>query len=248
MGAVAGAVVSGVMAKQAADDAAESRRAGQRRALTAKERMFDRKLEFLREGREQAQERLQPFQEAGVSALQQYRNILEDPSQLAESPGLQFLQQQGQQQVESSASARGMQLSGRTLGDLQERGQNVASQYRSQILGEIGQLINVGQSAAAGQATSAMQTAGQQAQAAGQQGGALANLALQRGATNAAADIGQGRAVATGITGIADYFNQDGQDQEGFGLDSLFGGQTSSGVGVGTTRTQQSQRLRMMGQ
>lgn len=239
--AIAGGSIAGsLISKEASEDAAASRRKGTQAAIRSREKMFDKQLEFLREGREQAQQRMEPFREAGVSALQQYRNILEDPSALQDSAGLQFLQQQGQQQVESSASAKGMQLSGRTLGDLQERGQNVASQYRSQILGEIGELINVGQSSAAQQATTAFRGSSQAAQAAGSQGTALANLASQRGAINAAGDIGQGRALAGGVAGVTNAISAGG------GLGNLFGGETS-GVGAGTTPTHQSQRLRMMG-
>lgn len=114
VGAIGGAIIGGISSDRASKRAAR----GTRRATRAQERMFDRQLEFLREGRETARADLQPFREAGVSALGQFQEILRDPSALAEDPGLQFLQQQGQRQVESSGAARGMQLSGRTLGNL----------------------------------------------------------------------------------------------------------------------------------
>lgn len=234
MASAAGAIGGALIAKRATDKASRRAQRGTAAATRAQERMFDRQLEFLREGREQATERLEPFREAGVGALQQYRNLLEDPTALAEDPGLQFLQQQGQRQVESSGAARGMQLSGRQLGNLQERGQGIASQFRGQILGEIGQLINVGQSAAAGQASSAFGTGQAASGAAGQAGTNLANLASQRGMIGAAGALGQGQALATGVTGVADALGQSN-----FSLGNLFGGQTT---------THDAQRLRMMRQ
>lgn len=229
-GAAIGAVATAYAADQRADAAGKaSKRSakGAARAAQIRRESMDDQLEFLRESREQSRSDLQPFRQAGVGALQQYQNLLEDPSQMAESPGLQFLQSQGQRQVESSASAGGMQLSGRTLGALQQRGQNTASQYRSQILGEIGQLINVGQSAAAGQATSAMQAGQASAGAAGQAGGTLANLRMGQGNAQAAGILGQGNAEAGMIEDIGVGLG-DAASQVDWG--NLFGGQTSEGV------------------
>lgn len=141
-----------------------------------------------------------PFQQASLEALGRYQDIQSGEVDLSQDPALQFLQQQGQQQVETSGAARGTQLSGRTLEELSRTGQSIASQYRGQILGELGSMMGMGTQMgqqATGMGISASQTAMGQM---GQTYGSLADLQQQQGATQAAATMGAYQGVA-GIIG-----------------------------------------------
>jgi len=149
---------------------------------------------------EQQMEHAAPFQEAALAALGRYQGIQSGEIDISQDPALQYLQQQGQQQVETSGAARGTQLSGRTLEELSRTGQSIASQYRGQILGELGGLMGMGTQMgqqASGMGISASQTAMGQM---GQTYGSLADLTQQAGAAQAAATMGAYQGFA-GIVG-----------------------------------------------
>lgn len=136
----------------------------------------------------------QPYREAGTSALQQYQGLLSNPSAIYSDPTYQAMLAQGTKALEGSAAARGTQLSGRTLAGLQDLGMSTASQYRAQIMNELGNLINTG-STSIGQAYG---VGGQQMSQIGGAYGNLANLAQQTGQLEAAGALGQSQ----GITGL----------------------------------------------
>lgn len=166
-----------------------------------------------------------PYREAGERGLAQYEAYTQDPGAMYEDPAYQALLAQGTQAIEGSAAARGTQLSGRTLAGLQEMGQATASQYRSQIMGELANLANIG-STAIGQAYG---IGGQQMAQTGQVYGNLANLAQQTGQIQAGAHIGQAGALANlaGTLGSA-YISQP---QTGSGGLRGLGGSAIGGVG-----------------
>ena len=114
---------------------------------------------------------------------------------------------------DGSAAARGTQLSGKTLAGLQELGQTTASQYRSQIMGELANLANLG-STSIGQAYG---VGGQQMTNTGAAYGNLANLAQQTGQIGAAAAMGQGSSLSNlaGTLGSAYIKNQSPTTQWG---------------------------------
>lgn len=136
------------------------------------------------------QEQVAPYQEAGLAALGRYQDILADPSALADDPALQYLQQQGSERVESSGAARGTQLSGRTLEELSRTGTSIASQYRGQILGELGNLMGMG--TGLGMQQTGMAVGASQGSTAGIAGGYgnLADLYMQGGQVQAANIMG----------------------------------------------------------
>lgn len=87
----------------------------------------------------------QPFVETGENTLQRLSDLLlgGDMSGFQASPGYQFRQDEAQKAVERSAAARGGLVSGRTLKELQERSQGLASQeygnYMNRLSGLLGQ-------------------------------------------------------------------------------------------------------------
>lgn len=137
-----------------------------------------------------------PYRTAGEQGLARYQALTTSPESLYNDPTYQAMLAQGQRAVESSAAARGTQLSGGTLAALQQMGMSTASQYRSQIMNELANLANVGQTSI-GQAYG---IGGQQMQQIRGAYGNLANLAQQTGQLQAGAALGQGAAI-TGLAG-----------------------------------------------
>lgn len=133
----------------------------------------------------------EPYRAAGERGLAQYEAYTQDPTAIYQDPGYQAMLEQGTRAVEGSAAARGTQLSGGALASLQDLGMSTASQYRSQIMGELANLANIG-STAIGQAYG---VGGQQMSQTGAAYGNLANLAQQTGQIQAASALGQGTAI-----------------------------------------------------
>jgi len=186
-GAAVAAVVGYAASSDAASSAASSAQASQAQAtqltlmgMAEQQRQFE-KLYKLGE----------PYRAAGKTGLEQYAQYTAQPEKMYESPTFQAMLQQGTKAVEGSAAARGTQLSGRTLADLQNLGMSTASQYRSQIMGELANLANIG-STSVGQAYGVGGQAMQQTQGAY---GNLATLAQQTGQIQAGAALGQGQAL-----------------------------------------------------
>lgn len=187
LGAILGGIgaVGSILGGKEAASAAEAGQA-QAAALT-REQMEQQQKQF-----EELLALGQPYRAAGERGLAQYEAYTQDPGAMYQDPAYQALLAQGMQTIEGSAAARGTQLSGRTLAGLQEMGQATASQYRSQIMGELANLANIG-STAVGQAYG---VGGQQmSQTAGAYGN-LANLAQQTGQIQAGAQMGQAGALA----------------------------------------------------
>jgi len=176
MGGMVGDFLGDITGANAAADAAAAGQA-QATALT-REQLAQQQAQF-----EQLLALGQPYRQAGQQGLEQYLAYTQDPTAMFEDPTYQAMLQQGTKAYEGSAAARGMQLSGRTLAGLQELGQTTASQYRSQIMGELYNLANIG-STSVGQAYG---VGGQQMSQTGSAYGNLANLAQQTGQIQAGA-------------------------------------------------------------
>lgn len=137
----------------------------------------------------------QPYREAGLRGLSQYEQYLQDPSKIYSDPAFLAMMREGSRAVEGSAAAKGTQLSGKNLAALQQLGMSTASQYRSQVLGELANLANIG-------STSIGQAYGVGGQAMQQTAGAysnLATLAQQTGQIQAANQMG----MYGGLTNLA---------------------------------------------
>lgn len=164
-----------------------------------------------------------PYRGLGEAAIPAYQRLLgigaggqQDPAQmnaqLAQMPGYQFQQQQGNDATKRQASAMGLGLSGNTLKALSDYNQGLASTSYQQQLQNLLQPIDVGQSAAAGQASAVQAGANN-----------LGNIAMNRG--NQMAGIG-----ANTISGVSTALNQGMQNQQT--LKTLQGLQQPSSFGT----------------
>lgn len=204
--AVGVAVVGTVASTAASNKAAKAASQGQ----AAAERLTQEQMAAQQEQYGELLALGAPYRGAGERGLAQYEAYTRDPSAMYEDLTYQAMLAQGTKAVEGSAAARGTQLSGRTLADLQEVGRSTASQYRSQIMGELANLANIG-------STSIGQAYGVGGQAMSQTAGAygnLATLAQQTGQIQAGAAMGQGTALANlaGTLGAAYIKNQGSKE------------------------------------
>lgn len=203
---VAGAVISGVVASESADKAADVQSEAAESGISEQRRQFD-----------VTQEQFQPFQEAGVRALTQQESLLglsgAEAQQaaftgLVQSPGQQFLQDRAQKNLLRNAAAIGGLGGGNVRSALVQQGVGFAQQDLQNQFGRLGQL--------AGQGQAATQSVGQLGQ---QTSGNIANLQAQSGAARASGIQGQNQAFQQGLSGVFTGLAQGGVfDQQGTNL------------------------------
>lgn len=105
-----------------------------------------------------------------------------------ETPGYEFMVNEGQRAIEGSAAASGNVLSGATMKALQDRQMGVANQEYNNYLNRLGNIGQMGQAAAGNQAAAGANFASGASQAYGNIGNA-----------QAAGAIAQGNAITGGI-------------------------------------------------
>jgi hypothetical protein len=190
LGSAAAGVVTSLLGskdqKDSAKDAADSQQQGADRATEAQLEMYY-----------QSRDDLAPWREAGTRSLADlegvqgtYEGAIMDPNQYVESPGYNWLQEQGIKSLDKSASARGTLGSGGHSKDLIQYGQGLAKTDYGGYLSRLESLMNryagtsnVGQ-------TSTATTAALGANAANQVG----QNAIYAGQAGAASQINQGNA------------------------------------------------------
>lgn len=162
---VAGALTGGLIGEDVfglditgSQAAAEAARAG----VAGSERIAERDIEFRKWLWGEQKELTQPFVEAGKRGLKGYEQAIAKPFTAADmemDPGYQFRLSEDMKGIETSASARGMQLSGRTLKGIGRYAQDYASGEfqaaygrRQQGISNLYNLATMGQAAATGQA------------------------------------------------------------------------------------------------
>lgn len=187
--AIIGAGASYLSSKSSADaakDAAKEQRKGSDAAIQVQWDMYA-----------QNREDLAPWREAGVRSLADlervqgtYESAIMDPSQYKQSPGYNWLQQQGINAIDRSASARGKSDSGEHSKDLMQYGQGLAIQDYQGYLGRLESLMNRYAGTSQVGQTASGQVAGLGANAANQVG---AN-SMYAGQAGAASQINQGNA------------------------------------------------------
>lgn len=133
-----------------------------------------------------------PYRAAGQAGLEAYAGNLSQPFQ--QTPGYQFMQNEGMRGVMANAAANRMVNSGATLRALQDRSMGIADQTYGQYMNRLAALSGIGQTAvgqgqqaASGYGTAGAGVLGQNAQAQGQYltGGAGAAASGQNQAANA---------------------------------------------------------------
>jgi len=160
------------------------------------------------------QQNLQPFQEAGVSALAQQQALLglsgaeaqqQAFNQFTESPGQRFLRERQEKALLRNASAIGGLGGGNVRTALQEQAAGIAQQDFQNQFGRLGQLAGQGQSAVTNIGQFGAQTAGNianlgqtaaEARASGLLGAAQANTQF----TNQLLQLG-GQAAGAAMSG-----------------------------------------------
>lgn len=184
---VGGSVLGGVIQSQGAKSAAKTQAAS-----------ADRGIDEQRAARLSAEARLQPFTEIGLSAGEQLQNLLANPSQQLDeiNPVVDFLRNEGFEQIQESAAARGRLGAGGTLKDLTRFNTDLTStvipQLQNQRFNQLFNVLGLGQNAAAGQGTAALQT-----------GTNISNLLGNKGAAQAAGTIGQTNAITGTLQNLA---------------------------------------------
>jgi hypothetical protein len=111
---------------------------------------------------------------------------------LQNSPDYKFAFDQGMQALQRSAAAGGTLISGGQLKAGQEFGQGLATQTLNNYVGHLQTLAGMGQSAAAGQANTALSGAG-----------AVANSQQAAGQATASGIVGSSNALAGGLNGVS---------------------------------------------
>ena len=198
------AVVGGYIQGEAAEDSA-----------AAHERAGQAGIEEQRAARESFEERTDPFREVGLGGANQLTSFLEDPMQQLEeiNPLVSFLRDQGFEQIQESAAARGRLGAGGTLEDLTrfnlDLSSTVAPQLQNQRFNQLFNTATMGANVAAGQGTAGLQTASNignllgnigQAQAGESIGKANAYTGALQSLSGAAGAFGGGGGVPTTVT------------------------------------------------
>ena len=181
----------------------------------------------LRNGAVASDGRLKDYYDTNQDAMGRLSDILlnGDASGFYTSPGYQYRQDEGQKVIDSSAAAGGRLFSGRTMQELQAKGQDIASQEFGNYLNQVGGLYN---STAGNAATFAnlpydlsqnianLKVAGGNAKAQGIQGqtnawtGAIGNIAGFGGQASGAGMFGGG-SVGMPYTGGQEYLPWNGR-------------------------------------
>jgi len=184
---VGSALISGVVAHKAAGDAADAQTEAAQLGIGEQQA-----------AREQAQAAAQPFVDIGLSAGDKLQSLISDPTQqLSEiNPVVDFLRNQGFEQIQESAAAQGRLGAGGTLKDLTQFNTDLTStivpQLQNQRFNQLFNVLGLGQNAAAGQGSAALQT-----------GTNISNLLGNVGAAQAGQQIGQANAITGGLQNLA---------------------------------------------
>lgn len=148
----------------------------------------------------------QPYRDVGSAAIPQYENLLgigpnanagTIQQALAQTPGYQFTQKQGETGILNAASASGG-LSGNTLTALDQFNTGLADNTYQNALSNAQGAVGIGQAAAAGQAANIGQAAGTISSTLTNQGTNLANIDIGTAA-------GISKAVGGGAQNYAEY-------------------------------------------
>lgn len=147
-----------------------------------------------------------PYRKVGTDAIGQYENLLgigpnansaTISQALSQTPGYQFTQQQGEQGILNAASASGG-LSGNTLTALDQYNTGLAQNTYQQALGNNLNAVELGQSAAAGQAANIGNAANNISSSLTNQGTNIANIDMGEAA-------GISKAIGSGANNYAVY-------------------------------------------
>ena len=171
---------SALLGASASKSAANTQAASADRSLDLQREMFNKQLELQ-----------QPFQEAGVNAL----NRMQSGNVMGMmDPSYQFRLGEGLKALDRQAAARGGLISGGALKAAQRYGQDFASQEFGNAYNRLASMAGLGQTATGAQST-----------AAGQFGANAGNLMTGAGAARASGYVGGANALTSGLGQYMNY-------------------------------------------
>lgn len=203
-----------------AGEAADAQREGAQLSADAITQSTEDIIDFNTWLWEEQREISQPFVDAGAGALPSLTEQINDPftaEDMMNDPGYQFKLDEGMKGIENSASARGIQLSGRTLKGIGRYAQDYASgefqnayARRQQGIGNLMNLAYMGQAAAAGQAAQGTAVGGNITQAMTNQGQSQADLYSNIANVNAAESMSSFNTLLDVGNLAANFYNPGG--------------------------------------
>ena len=190
----------------------------------------------------QAEERFDPYSKAGRWGLEQYQNLLRNPSVIKDTPGYQFRLDQGLEAMERSAAARGMLMSGATGESLQRYGQDYASLEFDKSLNRMSNLAQFGQAADTNLANIDINQAGFEERL----GGTMKDIDLK--SAGLLSNLGINRAnIQTGSAAQATQLGSQYATQIGQGMSNLGYIQGSGEINQANTQTSMLNNLASLG-
>lgn len=180
---IGSAIVGGVSASRSASKIAKAGR-----------KTGDAQIAEQRAAREEARELAQPFVDLGVGAAADIRSFLDDPNAGLEqiNPVANFLQEQGFRSIREGGAGGGRNVD-RDLSEFQTGlTSTIVPQFQQQRFNQLFNVLGIGQNAAAGQGSAALQT-----------GANVSNILSGVGQTQAAGTQGQQNALLNTITNLS---------------------------------------------
>lgn len=194
-----GSLIGGMMAGDAASDAAETGAAAQTQA--SQDQIAEARRQF-----DAVQAILKPYSDVGTASIgaQGAMMGLAGPeaeqaaiTAIEQGPTFQGMVQQGENAILQNAAATGGLRGGNTQGALAQFRPSLLNQYLQQRFGNLQALTGTGQASAAGTAAASQATGGQVISALGDIGTAAANRATAVGQANAGIWSGVGQTASS---------------------------------------------------
>jgi len=211
---------SALLGAGAAKSAAKTQAAATDRAGELQKETVDQQIALQREMFNKQMELQQPYQQAGVNALNKLQGMADytmfGPEQFTKDPGYGFRLSEGQKALDRQAAARGGLISGSALKAAQRYGQDMGSQEysnafnryqleRAAKLGPYQSLAGVGQTAANTMGANAGQFGSNVGNTLGAYGTNVGNLMTSGGAARASGYVGGANALTSGLGQYMNY-------------------------------------------
>lgn len=211
---------SALVGASTAKKAASTQAAATDRASEVQKQTVDQQIALQREMFNKQMELQQPYQQAGVNALNKLQGMADytmfGPEQFTKDPGYGFRLAEGQKALDRQAAARGGLISGGALKAAQRYGQDMGSQEysnafnryqleRAAKLGPYQSLAGVGQTAANTMGANAGQFGSNVGNTLGAYGTNVGNLMTSGGAARASGYVGGANALTSGLGQYMNY-------------------------------------------
>ncbi len=200
-----GLLLGGALGYAGSQSAGRAQESGAKRSAAAQTESTQMNIDFQKWLWGEQKAITQPYVDAGAEGLKGYQDAINTPftkENMELDPGYDFRLSEGMKGIENSASAKGMQLSGRTLKGLGRYAQDYASgefqnayNRRQQGISNLYNLAAMGQASASGQAVQGGNMGSQVSNSILQGGQAQAQMYSDLGNINAASAMAQSNSV-----------------------------------------------------